>query len=33
MQINIIARNYSFYKVVRLALGYEYPTTLIFHKT
>jgi hypothetical protein len=33
MQINIITPNYAYYKIVRLALGYKYPTALIFHKT
>jgi hypothetical protein len=33
MQIDIIAPNYAYYKIVQLALRYEYPTTLFFHKT
>jgi hypothetical protein len=33
MQIDIIISNYSYYKIVQLALHYEYPATLIFHKT
>jgi hypothetical protein len=33
MQINIITPNYVFHKIVQLTLRYEYPTTLIFHKT
>jgi hypothetical protein len=33
MQIDIITPNYAYYKIVHLALRYEYPTTLIFHKT
>jgi hypothetical protein len=33
MQINIITPNYVYYKIIQLALRYEYPTTLIFHKT
>jgi hypothetical protein len=33
MQINIITSNYAYYKIVQLTLRYEYPTTLIFHKT
>jgi hypothetical protein len=33
MQIDIITPNYVYYKIVQLALRYEYPTTLIFHKT
>jgi hypothetical protein len=33
MQIDIITPNYVYYKIVQLALRYEYPTTLNFHKT
>jgi len=33
MQIDIITRNYAYYNIVQLALRYEYPTILIFHKT
>jgi hypothetical protein len=33
MQINIVTPNYAYYKIVQLALRYEYPTTLFFHKT
>jgi hypothetical protein len=33
MQIDIITPNYAYYKIVQLALRYEYPTTLIYHKT
>jgi hypothetical protein len=32
MQIDIITHNYVYYKIVQLALGYENPTTLFFHK-
>jgi len=33
MQINIITPDYAYYMIVRLTLRYEYPTTLMFHKT
>jgi hypothetical protein len=33
IQIDIITPNYAYYKIVQLALRYEYPMTLIFHKT
>jgi hypothetical protein len=33
MQIDLITPNYAYYKIVQLTLHYEYPTTLIFHKT
>ena len=33
MKINIITPNYDYYEIVQLTLRYEYPKTLIFHKT
>jgi hypothetical protein len=33
MQINIITSNYAYYKTAQLTLRFEYPTTLMFHKT
>jgi hypothetical protein len=33
MKINVITLNYVYCKIVQLTLRYEYPTTLIFHKT
>jgi hypothetical protein len=32
-QIKISTPNYGYYSIVRLALRYEYPTTLVFLKT
>jgi hypothetical protein len=33
MQIDITTPYYVYYEIVQLALRYEYPTTLIRHKT
>jgi len=33
MKINIFTHNYAYYKIVQLALRYEYPTIQIFHKS
>jgi len=32
-QINIITPNHAYYIIVQLTLQYEYPLTVIFHKT
>jgi hypothetical protein len=32
-QINIITPNYNYYMIVQLTLQYEYPISVIFHKT
>jgi hypothetical protein len=33
MKINKITPNYVYYMIVQLILKYEYPITVIFHKT
>jgi hypothetical protein len=33
VQINAIAPNYAYYKIIQLELRYEYSITLILHKT
>jgi len=33
MKIDVVTPDYVYYKIVQLTLQYEYPTTLIFHKT
>jgi hypothetical protein len=33
VKINIITTNYAYYIIIQRTLQYEYPITLIFHKT
>jgi hypothetical protein len=32
-QINIITTNFAYYIIIQITLQYEYPITVIFHKT